>query len=80
MPSAADEIVPIQEEEDDDDDIVIDGEEDMMGNPLEDFLVSDEGDNVANVIAKGLERISQQLDVQNKIFVKLYTVLSKIKA
>jgi hypothetical protein len=70
----------------DDVDIVIseDGADDededemmMDGNPLEDFLVSDEGDNVANVIAKGLERVCQQMDVQNKILVKLYTILAK---
>lgn len=67
-----DEDVVLSGDEDDDDDIIMDG------NPLEDFLVSDDGDNVANVIAKGLDRVCQQLDVQNKIFVKLYTVLSKL--
>lgn len=66
-----------------DEDIVLsddcdDCDDDMMeGNPLEDFLVSDEGDNIANVIAKGLERMCQQMDMQNKIMVKLYTVLAK---
>ncbi len=69
--------------EEDDEDIVLEDEEDdddeMMGNPLEDFLVSDEGDNVANVLAKGLERICQHLEVQNKIFVKMYSALSKIQ-
>jgi hypothetical protein len=68
--------------EEEDDDIVLEDEDDddeMMGNPLEDFLVSDEGDNVANVIAKGLERICQHLEVQNKIFVKMYSALSKIQ-
>jgi hypothetical protein len=75
----------IVEEEEDDDDVVLSGDEDgdgdgddMMMNPLEDFLVSDDGDNVANVLAKGLDRVCQQLDVQNKIFVKLYSVLTKI--
>jgi len=71
--------------EEEDEDIVLsddcddcDGDDDMMdGNPLEDFLVSDEGDNIANVIAKGLERMCQQMDMQNKIMVKLYTVLAK---
>lgn len=71
---------------DDEEDIVLSGDEEdeeedvEMMNPLEDFLVSDEGDNVANVIAKGFERVCHQLDVQNKIFVKLYSVLSKISA
>lgn len=74
---------PIREE--DEEDIVLSGDDDEedddegdMMNPLEDFLVSDDGDNVANVIAKGLERVCHQLDIQNKIFVKMYTVLSKI--
>jgi hypothetical protein len=62
------------EEEDEDEDMMMDG------NPLEDFLVSDDGDNVANVLAKGFDRVCQQLDIQNKIFVKLYTVLSKVSA
>jgi hypothetical protein len=66
-----DEIV-LSGDEEEDEDIMIDG------NPFEDLLVSDEGDNIANVLAKGMERVCQQLDVQNKIFVKLYTVLSKL--
>lgn len=77
MPEDAVAVIP----EEDDDIVLSDGEEDEedeMMNPLEDFLVSDEGDNVANVIAKGLERVCHQLDIQNKIFVKMYTVLSKI--
>lgn len=79
MPEDAVAMIP-----EEDDDIVLSGDEDDddqdMMNPLEDFLVSDEGDNVANVLAKGFERVCQQLDVQNKIFVKLYTVLSKISS
>lgn len=70
-------------EEDDDDVVLTDGddeEEDIMmdGNPFEDLLVTDDGDNIANVLAKGMEKVCQHLDVQNKIFVKMYTVLSKL--
>lgn len=67
----------------DDDDIVLSGGEDEdegdeLMNPFEDLLVSDEGDNIANVLAKGMERVCQQLDIQNKIFVKMYAVLTKL--
>lgn len=67
-------------EVEDDDDIVLSGDDegDELMNPFEDLLVSDEGDNIANVLAKGMERVCQQLDVQNKIFVKMYSVLAKI--
>jgi hypothetical protein len=63
--------------------IVLSGDEEdddmvMDGNPFEDLLVSDEGDNIANVLAKGMDRVCQQLDLQNKIFVKMYAVLSKL--
>ena len=67
---------PTLPRDEEDDDIVLEEDDDMMGNPLEDFLVSDDGDNVANVIAKGLERICNQLDVQNKIFIKMYSLLA----
>lgn len=66
----------IREEEDDD--IVLEDDEEMMENPLVDLLVSSDGDNVADAIVNGLDKIAKQLDAQNKIFIKLYTVLSKI--
>lgn len=77
MPEDA--IRPVAREEEEDDIVLEEEDEDEMmdGNPLEDFLVSDEGDNIANVMAKGFERICNQLDVQNKIFIKLYSVLAK---
>lgn len=69
-------------EEEEDEDIVLedgeDGDDEMMENPLVDLLVSSDGDNVADAIANGLDKIAKQLDAQNKIFIKLYTVLSKI--
>ena len=72
--------MPLRNEEEDDDIVLEEDEEDdemMGGNPLEDFLVSEEGDNIADVLAKGFERICNQLDVQNKIFIKMYSVLAK---
>ena len=70
-------IRPVHEEEEEDEDIVLEDDDVMEGNPLEDFLVSEEGDNVADVLAKGFERICNQLDVQNKIFIKMYSLLAK---
>lgn len=56
-----------------------DNEEDEEGMfpTLEDFLVTSDGENIADGIVHALDRISKQLDAQNKIFIKLYTVLSK---
>lgn len=62
-----------------DDDVMSMGEEEDMGFPsLEDFLVTDDGDNIANGLVKAIDRVSKQLDSQNKIFIKLYTVLTKL--
>jgi hypothetical protein len=78
-----DEIRPVHGEEDEDDIVLEDDEcdgddDEMMENPLVDLLVSSDGDNVADAIANGLDKIAKHLDAQNKIFIKLYTVLSKI--
>ncbi len=61
-------------------DIISMGEEDdEMGFPsLEDFLVTDDGENIATGIVNAIDRVGKQLDAQNKIFIKLYTVLSKL--
>jgi len=81
MASAADMKNMIEE----DDDVVNmmsegdDEEEDGDGFPsLEDFLVTDDGDNIANGIVKALDRVTRQIDTQNKIFIKMYSVLMKI--
>ena len=56
-----------------------DGDDDEEGFPsLEDFLVTDDGDNIANGLVKALDRVTRQIDTQNKIFIKMYTVLTKI--
>jgi hypothetical protein len=65
-----DDIVSMSEGEDEDEE---------EGFPsLEDFLVTDDGDNIANGIVKALDRVTRQIDTQNKIFIKMYTVLTKI--
>ncbi len=54
-------------------------EEDEGGFPsLEDFLVTEDGDNIADGIVKALDRVTKQIDTQNKIFIKMYSVLLKI--
>lgn len=69
----------VKEEEGDEDDIVIsEGDEGEFDNPLVDLLVTSEGENIADGVVNALDRIGKYLDTQNKIFVKLYTVLSKM--
>lgn len=58
-----------------DDDITID--EDFQ-NPLEELLVTDGGENIANGLVNAIDRVSRLIDTQNKIFIKMYTVLTKI--
>lgn len=54
-------------------------EEDEGGFPsLEDFLVTEDGDNIADGIVKALDRVTKHIDTQNKIFIKMYSVLLKI--
>lgn len=77
MASAAADVNVI--EEDDDNIVNMSDEEEEDGFPsLEDFLVTDDGDNIANGIVKALDRVTRQIDTQNKIFIKMYTVLTKI--
>lgn len=72
----------VKEEEEDEDDIVIsegeEGDEGEFENPLVDLLVTSEGENIADGVVNALDRIGKYLDTQNKIFIKLYTVLSKM--
>ena len=56
------------EDEEDEDDMI-------MENPLVDLLVTSDGVNVADAV----DRIARHLDAQNKIFIKLYTLLSKFQ-
>jgi hypothetical protein len=56
------------------------GEDDDGGGfpSLEDFLVTEDGDNIADGIVKAIDRVNRQIDTQNKIFIKMYSVLLKI--
>jgi hypothetical protein len=77
MPGS-DDVIEIEKDEDD---IVSMGgdDEDEGGFPsLEDFLVTEDGDNIADGIVKAIDRVTKQIDTQNKIFIKMYSVLLKI--
>lgn len=60
--------VEIDDEEDDDEDL-------MIENPLMDLLVTSDGVSIADAV----DRIARNLDAQNKIFIKLYSLLSKFQ-
>lgn len=81
MPSSSPEDVRLSKEEEED--IVLTDEEDeedmMMGNPLVDLLVTSNGENIADGIVGALDRVCRHLDAQNKIFIKMYTALSKLQ-
>ena len=68
---------PPEIEEEDGDDITIE-EDDEFSNPLEDFLVTENGENIATGIVNAIDRVARLIDTQNKIFIKMYTVLTKI--
>jgi hypothetical protein len=55
-----------EEDEEDEDDL-------MMDNPLMDLLVTSDGVNIADAV----DRVAKHLDAQNKIFIKLYTLLNQ---
>jgi hypothetical protein len=80
MPASASDVIEIGKDEDED--VMSMGgsdEEDEGGFPsLEDFLVTEDGDNIADGIVKAIDRVTRQLDTQNKIFIKMYSVLMKI--
>jgi hypothetical protein len=60
--------------------IMVEEEEDdgMMGFPtLENFLVTEDGDNIADGVVKALSRISDRIDTQNKILIKILSSLTK---
>jgi hypothetical protein len=63
-----DEDIEEEDEDEDDDDL-------MMDNPLMDLLVTSDGVNIADAV----DRVAKNLDAQNKIFIKLYTLLSKFQ-
>jgi len=58
------------EDEDDDDD--------MMEMPsLENFLETEDGDNIADGIVKALNKLADRLDTQNKILIKIVSTMAK---
>lgn len=75
----------VRREEEDEDIVLTDDDEEgdeedmMMGNPLVDLLVTSNGENIADGIVGALDRVCRHLDAQNKIFIKMYTVLSKLQ-
>ncbi len=54
-----------------------DDEEAMMMPSLDDYLVTDDGDNIATGLVKSLDKIARMIDTQNKILIKVYTLLAK---
>jgi hypothetical protein len=57
------------EEEDDDE---------MMEMPsLDNFLVTEDGDNIADGIVKALNKLADRLDTQNKILIKIFSTMTK---
>ena len=77
MPEDA--IKPIREVDEDEDDVVLseDGDDEEFENPLADLLVTSEGENIADGVVNALDRIGNFIETQNKILIKLYSVLSK---
>lgn len=60
-----------------DDEFEIGDEEDEGFNPLEDLLVTDDGENIANAIKNSIDRVGKHLENQNKILIKIFGVLNK---
>lgn len=75
MPEDARPPPAIQEE---DDEISLTGDDEEFDNPLADLLVTSDGENIADGVVNALDRVVKVIDTQNKIFIKLYSVLSKI--
>ena len=66
---------PIDLTEDDDEFEI--GDEEEGFNPLEDLLVTDDGENIANAIKNSIDRVGKHLENQNKILIKIFGVLNK---
>jgi hypothetical protein len=60
-----------------DDEFEIGDEEDEGFNPLEDLLVTDDGENIANALKNSIDRVGKHLENQNKILIKIFGVLNK---
>ena len=66
---------PIDLTEDDDEFEI--GDEEEGFNPLEDLLVTDDGENIENAIKNSIDRVGKHLENQNKILIKIFGVLNK---
>jgi hypothetical protein len=53
------------------------GDEEEGFNPLEDLLVTDDGENIANALKNSIDRVGKHLENQNKILIKIFGVLNK---
>lgn len=60
--------IEIEDEDEDEDDM-------MLENPLMDLLVTSDGVSIADAV----DKVARHLDAQNKIFIKLYSLLSKFQ-
>jgi hypothetical protein len=70
----AEEIIELDGDEEGDEDLEGDLEEMNMGeDPFGNYLVNEEGDNIADILSAGVK----QMEMQNKILIKILTVLSK---
>jgi hypothetical protein len=52
------------------------GDDDIDIDVLSNYLVNDEGENIADI----LTNVAKHLEVQNKILLKLYTAVNKASA
>lgn len=75
MPQDSIDVVPDIVEEDEEADDEDDEDDLMMENPLMDLLVTSDGVSIADAV----DRVARHLDAQNKIFIKLYSLLSKFQ-
>lgn len=59
-------------------DLEEDDDDEMMEMPsLDNFLVTEDGDNIADGIVKALNKLADRLDTQNKILIKIFSTMTK---
>jgi hypothetical protein len=69
----SEEIIEIDGDDEDDQIGDLEEEMEMEGDPFGNYLVNEEGDNIADILSAGVK----QMEMQNKILIKILTVLSK---
>jgi hypothetical protein len=67
--------LPSDVEEEDDEIEMEDDDEMMLENPMMDLLVTSDGVSIADAV----DKVARSIDAQNKIFIKLYSLLSKFQ-